>query len=49
MLTERIRINNPSAIFKSVGFLENHKLDFNNKSKVETHDGFLDLILDELS
>ena len=34
LLTERIQINNPSAKFKSTGFLKKHKLDFNNKSKV---------------
>ena len=37
LLTERIRINNPSARFKSVGFLNDHKLDFNNRSKVEVY------------
>ena len=35
LLTERIQINNPSAKFKSIGFLKKHKLDFNNKSKVK--------------
>ena len=34
LLTERIRINNPSATFKSIGFLREYKLDFNNVSKV---------------
>merc|ERR1711872_430943 len=31
--SERIRINNPSARFKSIGKLHNHKLDFNYFSK----------------
>ena len=34
LLTERIRINNPSARAKGIGQLKNYKLDFNNKSKV---------------
>lgn len=34
LLTERIRINNPSARAKGIGELKNYKLDFNNKSKV---------------
>ena len=34
LLSERIRINNPSAKFKSTGILRKHQLDFNNKSKV---------------
>jgi len=33
MLTQRIRINNPSARFQSLGRLHHHKLDFNHKSK----------------
>ena len=40
LLTERIQINNPSAKFKSIGFLRKHKLDFNNKSKVELIDNY---------
>ena len=28
LLTERIHINNPSAVFKSIAKLSNHKLDF---------------------
>ena len=34
LLTERIRINNPSARAKGIGVLKDYKLDFNNKSKV---------------
>ena len=34
LLTERIRINNPSARAKGIGVLKEYKLDFNNKSKV---------------
>ena len=33
LLTDRIRINNPSARVRSIALLRNHKLDFNNLSK----------------
>ncbi len=38
LLTERIRINNPSARAKGIGVLKDYKLDFNNKSKVNKND-----------
>ena len=41
LLTERIHINNPSAKFKSIGFLKKHKLDFNNKSKVKLENSIM--------
>ncbi|KAJ8686316.1 hypothetical protein QAD02_022110 [Eretmocerus hayati] len=33
MLTKRIHINNPTAVQKYIGFIENHRLDFNGFSK----------------
>ena len=33
LLTDRIRINNPSARARNTALLRNHKLDFNNLSK----------------
>ena len=33
LLTDRIRINNPSARVRNIALLRNHKLDFNNLSK----------------
>merc|ERR1711936_529450 len=33
LLTERIHINNPSAVFRSIAKLKEHKLDFNYFSK----------------
>ena len=37
LLTERIHINNPSAIFKNIAKLKEHKLDFNYFSQVIIH------------
>ena len=34
LLTERIHINNPSAVFRSIAKLGEHKLDFNYFSQV---------------
>ena len=36
LLTERIHINNPSAVFRSIAKLRDHKLDFNYFSQVVT-------------
>ena len=34
LLTERIHINNPSAVFKNIAKLPEHQLDFNYFSQV---------------
>ena len=34
LLTERIHISNPSAVFRSIAKLKDHKLDFNYYSQV---------------
>ena len=34
LLTERIQINNPSAVFRDIAKLRDHKLDFNYFSQV---------------
>jgi hypothetical protein len=34
LLTERIQINNPSAVFRNIAKLRDHKLDFNYFSQV---------------
>ena len=37
LLTERIHINNPSAVFRSIARLDDHQLDFNYFSKVNNY------------
>ena len=34
LLTERIHINNPSAVFKNIAMLDGHQLGFNYFSQV---------------